>query len=529
MLPVTENLEVALRHMRSEEKGILYWIDAICINQGNLQETSQQVMRMDSIFREAERVLIWLGPAANCSDAAMELVDRMSHLGNIDSLIKQPQAIYDWLALSTLMRRAWFSRRWVIQEVAFAREALVACGTKRTRWSNFADAVALYGDKFDDISMLVGPEGTRQLISHVCRDVSAHGLVTVLNTVIRKSSNGRVMERLCTMETLVSITATFQVSNPRDSVYAVMTLAKDSYLLVDDPVDYRKTLPQICKNLIFHSLITSGSLDIICRPWAPVDSALPSWVPQVSHHAFGPDETGRYRRINADSLVGHPRRRVYNAARATQALGNFSNNGQGLTLTVVGFQFDVIKSVEKPALDGVVPFEWIELLSQISGGQDSPSREVPDLLWRTLVADRGPDGNPPPVWYHRACEHLIYENYSGKNTNWDTQELMERPVQREPSSALLAFLRRIQSVVWNRTLMITETGAVGLVHNKAKAGDLICILFGCSVPVILRQYKDGCQEFIGECFVNNTQGVMDGQAMDRMEDGKYETREFNLR
>jgi hypothetical protein len=42
-------------------------------------------------------------------------------------------------------------------------------------------------------------------------------------------------------------------------------------------------------------------------------------------------------------------------------------------------------------------------------------------------------------------------------------------------------------VIWNRRLIKTENGTLGLAGQKVKPGDLVCILFGCTVPVILRQ------------------------------------------
>ena len=36
--------------------------------------------------------------------------------------------------------------------------------------------------------------------------------------------------------------------------------------------------------------------------------------------------------------------------------------------------------------------------------------------------------------------------------------------------------------------MLTEKGRLGLVHETAKEENLVCILCGCSVPVVLRKF-----------------------------------------
>lgn len=66
-------------------------------------------------------------------------------------------------------------------------------------------------------------------------------------------------------------------------------------------------------------------------------------------------------------------------------------------------------------------------------------------------------------------------------------------------------------------LMVSCQGRVGMVAQKAKKGDLICVLFGCSIPVLLRDSPDpGDESFelIGECYLD---GFMDGSILEQYE------------
>jgi hypothetical protein len=54
----------------------------------------------------------------------------------------------------------------------------------------------------------------------------------------------------------------------------------------------------------------------------------------------------------------------------------------------------------------------------------------------------------------------------------------------------------------------TLQGYVGLGHAQAKVGDTVCLLSGCSVPVILR-LCDGGYKVVVEAYVH---GIMDGEA-----------------
>jgi hypothetical protein len=47
---VRQNLWEALHQIRSESEELMIWIDAICINQSDLAERSEQVCKMKSIF-----------------------------------------------------------------------------------------------------------------------------------------------------------------------------------------------------------------------------------------------------------------------------------------------------------------------------------------------------------------------------------------------------------------------------------------------------------------------------------------------
>ncbi|KAH6674395.1 heterokaryon incompatibility protein-domain-containing protein, partial [Halenospora varia] len=56
-----ENLEAALRRLRLSGKQRTIWIDAVCINQNDIQERQDQVSLMRQIYEQAEQVVIWLG------------------------------------------------------------------------------------------------------------------------------------------------------------------------------------------------------------------------------------------------------------------------------------------------------------------------------------------------------------------------------------------------------------------------------------------------------------------------------------
>jgi hypothetical protein len=126
----------------------------------------------------------------------------------------------------------------------------------------------------------------------------------------------------------------------------------------------------------------------------------------------------------------------------------------------------------------------------------------------TLVAGRGPKGSTLPSWYNRAFKFCLLLSTNGDiNTN--------RIVDEAQSSLVIDFLQRVQSVIWNRKFFVSSNNNyIGLAPRAAQVGDFICILYGCTVPVLLRRQEDmnGKEYFqvVGESYVHR---MMDGEAL----------------
>jgi hypothetical protein len=54
--------------------GSFHWYDALCINQEDILERSEQVAKMGSIYENASSVLVWLGPPSIHSGVGMEIL-----------------------------------------------------------------------------------------------------------------------------------------------------------------------------------------------------------------------------------------------------------------------------------------------------------------------------------------------------------------------------------------------------------------------------------------------------------------------
>ena len=84
-LDVTTNLLAALRRIRDPDIEKNVWIDAICINQKDIEERGSQVGFMASIYAYASRVIVWLGDGQDDCAAAFNLIREATDAHQRDS------------------------------------------------------------------------------------------------------------------------------------------------------------------------------------------------------------------------------------------------------------------------------------------------------------------------------------------------------------------------------------------------------------------------------------------------------------
>jgi hypothetical protein len=140
-MSVTVNCHAALKRLRKADSARTLWIDAICINQRLIPERNHQLNIAAQIYSHASRVVIYIGEAADDSDAAMDWirdVDMPTDFKTAPEWNYKPKVLRpNTDMIQTLFNRHWFGRVWVLQEVRYAREAVVICGGREVDWNSF--------------------------------------------------------------------------------------------------------------------------------------------------------------------------------------------------------------------------------------------------------------------------------------------------------------------------------------------------------------------------------------------------------
>ncbi|RMY42839.1 hypothetical protein D0865_11662 [Hortaea werneckii] len=149
------NCRYMLRQLKKHRPYGYFWVDAICINQDDLAEKNCQVQMMGEIYEHAECVIACLGEHADDSHLLFE------HLGDLEAAMRAHGVAQEkidfargrslrvptfaWLgtigrvvaydlcnALDALMRRRYWTRVWIVQELRLARKVRLLCGSHET-------------------------------------------------------------------------------------------------------------------------------------------------------------------------------------------------------------------------------------------------------------------------------------------------------------------------------------------------------------------------------------------------------------
>jgi hypothetical protein len=243
------DLVAALTALRHPKESRYLWIDAIFIDQDDIPEKNHQVEMMSTIYGQASGVCIWLGEGNTSSTRAIRFIsDEVLQLRNFDKILDtagldRKDAIAKWDSLLELIQRPWFSRRWVIQEIALARDAMIYCGGDNITWKDFAAAIEL----------LVEAETTAHRLSETMKKsplsrplAKWFEFISALRASLLVAATGKMSRNakftglsetgeeryshkpLLSLEYLVSSLSMFDVTVEHDTIYALLAIANDT-------------------------------------------------------------------------------------------------------------------------------------------------------------------------------------------------------------------------------------------------------------------------------------------------------------
>jgi hypothetical protein len=179
------------------------------------------------------------------SDNAMTFIRDILDLEGLERLTQNERYTLEWSNFVELMRSSWFSHRWVIQELALARDATVHCGKMEIHWNDFKAAISLFVLNFDTIRELFRRSKDFSQNYYAIGELDPLGaevLVDVTSNIFRQDAKGTIFEPMTSLETLVSTLSTFESSDPRDTIHALQNIVKETPM-VSSPKTHAPVIP----------------------------------------------------------------------------------------------------------------------------------------------------------------------------------------------------------------------------------------------------------------------------------------------
>jgi heterokaryon incompatibility protein (HET) len=302
IIPISDNLDLALRSLQLEDQPRLLWVDFVCINQMDLDERKNQVQLMHEIFSNAKKVVAYLGYEADGSEKIPELLARIcsaSDLASKDVKIKRfhctpwALALYGlppsgdklWEALRKFLCRPWFFRAWILHEALAARKLDMLCGT----WVVSADFIFMslifsIGHRLPNLSFsLEHNMPWEQPNIRGCAQVALMHELGINKWMFE--SLEQEPKQWSLVEVLERSRYTSS-SDPRDRVFALLNLCKegkDGKFLPDYTETVRETFIRTAKFLINSG---QGAKVLLNAFLSDPSLKLPSWVPDWSFTNF---------------------------------------------------------------------------------------------------------------------------------------------------------------------------------------------------------------------------------------------------
>lgn len=588
-LAITVNLANALRHVTKhweahcpgrERASFELWADAICINQDDVYEKNHQIEFMAKIYQLAELVLSYLGVDDSLTNLALDtyelIAKEASHL-SIDELLSMhwieknaslcddtwarddPDVYFHnerWHATDRFLDLEYWSRVWIFQETALARNLVICTESTATHWSAIETA-------WRCIQLL--KEGIREKpIS--CPDfllgTSIWNLLCssfVDWTTFQKIHAGRLRaDRMAAGDQTASdglmmslMGRGLRATDRKDHIYGLMSLSRmhvtpDYSTSKSDADVYRDYVSALLA--MYPACATELGLPplffLFYAGQGLYDNAddFSSWAPNYPEESSKSIAGAMPEGVEADRDVFEP--------------GTPMAFVSGANLVVTGLTVETVTRIERAPhedtwLDGSMLKFFEDIVARDRARTDKSAMPPLQRILRTVRLDPtdvvdesyvffalhlleflmsadpehidqhlvalgleplGSDSYSDSDTWERSFIEAFFPDYSGPSHGW-RDSFLNGAFQERPESAAVIFDMTLLRKRW--CFFETESGLVGLGPLNARPGDTVCILHGSSFPVVLRR-EGSTLSHVGVCFVI---GLMRGEGAELRRSG----------
>jgi len=489
---VAEGSEVFENYFSSSGQ-YFFWADAICLNQDDDNEKTQQIPRMRDVYGTAVLVCGWLGLPKEGKENMIDKIFTMGRKlaaepfrkadGNIYLYTGMMLALGDELpafskTFAEVIDLPWFTRVWILQEFVLPRACpLLVLGRYYCPFIGIASIYASLTFKrhndlfdFDDRTDQVLRSTTTLIGMELLREWHTEHLRTPLYT----SGENHLPAFAQRLGQVLSRKSPFHRSTlPHDGIYGVLGMAQAPDLPLALKPDYNKPYSLVCQDYARFLIENIGDLTILSGSGERFENenlSIPSWVPDFNW---------------LDSRFEGARPRINSPITFSSDGKRMTVEGISLGKCVKVFQAESScwSAFEKLEKEVLVPASTLRSCSPdllLNEWLDTWIRPYFTISITALRKHYDVRMKGKPLVVHSLEDILAFEDQKGQ-----VSQLM--------SSILVQLVHEY--------VLLSENGSIGILLNCSKmpfVDDLLCIFKGMKTISVLRPYGSS-YKFIGIC------------------------------
>ncbi len=570
VLDVPTSAKRALQRMRCTDRDRTLWIDAVCINQDDVEERGHQVAMMAEVYMGSVCNLIWLGNSDKSTATALvgiqAVADRarretgnfryfhntvFGHTGREDFSSEGLLVDVDFDALLHFYSSPWFERLWGVY-ILGVKSCLCKClcsnkieadnNSPVVQEATLASRSLCYYGQYE-ISLLDTVRAARwlrykqlylPLPLRFCSGLMGAAALWGYADAEHGVYSGKMDYNVGLLRVLMEL-RWCKASDHRDHVYGLLGLYQKFHIGTElSPLlnpDYNKRLSAVLRDATRFAAEESRTLKFFCRLFhgleqSSEDKEIPSWVPKW-HLRQDPRE---YRRLVRGIFWPYGGYDIFCPPRMRN-----SQHADKNVLSVLGTVDCSVKStiwsLTRPTARTLSLDQFLAVIHKMSGNMFGNSDSI-GALALTLVA--GVDHHCRPV--SAVSTDQAKSGYQALLKYWASNGKQPPPVETLNEGAhqkqdevhrAAKYWEALLNACINRSLFQTNAGSPGVGPSTVMEGDIVTILWGCEWPVILRPLSQKDEyTVVGTSYVF---GIMHGEAIGKFEEESREAQVFHLR
>lgn len=490
-----------LNALLPEASTLYLWIDALCINQNDDSEKGIQVALMGDVFGKARQVVIFLGEADEGTTTNMDLLYQAGPVvelkfqvpfndDGVDMLevesIKAGIPIQAWRSAHCLVSRRWFTRYWVIQELALGTCPLVTCGRHAVSWDLLSTVCNWI---YSSGTMIVGlvdrslpNEGRRFDILFWSQPWPNLGS---LNNIRRRGGS-------LLFWWMINNFDIFEVQNPRDRVFAITGLKSPSEVEEEESrSNYKISVDELYTKVTRRLLARDAGVFTLYRAGVGfprslnLSSRVPDWTSRRNWTHLHTQPTELYPVENVQLRVeldqDFPRVVTLRGCIVDFILRQSAIKDR---------QSRMNSLIEHPGAGRHWTDSVLELLDSYTPAIDFSTAccdsPIGDPGWKYCLCETLAAGRQ-----ERPFEECVFDRYLERQSCFEIASKKAEPRVEEAASRLDLSIR---ISTFGRRFFVSSKGYFGLTSPETQEGDLVCVFEVMITPIIIRLVEPECPD-----------------------------------